>query len=100
MLTLAHLIFPPLLPFSFVPLLVVRHLDIPHTALWKTYPPHSNYAHLPALHKQAILDLAWSLEFQDEGEEVIWSVGAEGTLIGTELTGGGCAVVDDSSLDG
>ena len=41
-----------------------------HTvALWRTYPPHENYGILPNVHKQAILDLAYSLD-----SEVIYSV--------------------------
>lgn len=38
-------------------------------ALWKTYPPHENYGILPSVHKQAILDIAYSLD-----SEVIYSV--------------------------
>lgn len=38
-------------------------------ALWNTYPPHDNYGILPTVHKQAILDLAYSID-----SEVIYSV--------------------------
>lgn len=38
-------------------------------ALWKTYPPHENYGILPNVHKQAVLDIAYSLD-----SEVIYSV--------------------------
>ena len=53
------------------------------TALWKTYPPHENYGILPNIHKQAILDIAYSLD-----SEVIYSGGADGMLIATDLRSG------------
>nr|ODN86261.1 Prp8 binding protein [Cryptococcus depauperatus CBS 7841] len=52
-------------------------------SLWKTYPPHDNYAILPNVHKQPILDIAYSLDSQ-----TIYSVTADGTLILTDLKTG------------
>ncbi|KAK4690079.1 Prp8 binding protein, partial [Tremellales sp. Uapishka_1] len=52
-------------------------------SLWKTYPPHDNYGILPNVHKMAILDIAYSLD-----SEVIYSGGADGTLIATSLKNG------------
>lgn len=52
-------------------------------ALWKTYPPHENYGILPNLHKQAILDIAYSLD-----SESLYSGGADGYLIATDLRNG------------
>lgn len=45
------------------------HLLIRCSALWNTYPPHDNYGQLPNVHKQAVLDIAFSLD-----SEVIYSV--------------------------
>ncbi|WVQ95280.1 hypothetical protein IAU59_002375 [Kwoniella sp. CBS 9459] len=52
-------------------------------SLWKTYPPHDNYGVIPNVHKMAILDIAYSLD-----SEVIYSGGADGTLIATDLRTG------------
>lgn len=52
-------------------------------ALWRTYPPTSNYGHLPALHKAPILDLQWSLF-----SPLLYTVSADHTLIYTDLTTG------------
>ena len=38
-------------------------------ALWNTYPPHENYGVLPNVHKQAVLDIAFSLD-----SETLYSV--------------------------
>ncbi|WWC90343.1 uncharacterized protein L201_005276 [Kwoniella dendrophila CBS 6074] len=52
-------------------------------SLWKTYPPHDNYGLIPNVHKSAILDIAYSLD-----SETIYSGGADGTLILTDLRTG------------
>ncbi|RXK36152.1 Prp8 binding protein [Tremella mesenterica] len=52
-------------------------------SLWRTYPPHDNYGILPNVHKMAILDMAYSLD-----SEVIYSGGADGMLIATDLRTG------------
>ncbi|ORY32174.1 WD40-repeat-containing domain protein [Naematelia encephala] len=52
-------------------------------SLWNTFPPHDNYGILPNVHKQAILDIAFSID-----SEVIYSGGADGMLIATDLTNG------------
>ncbi|TXT15615.1 hypothetical protein VHUM_00118 [Vanrija humicola] len=52
-------------------------------SLWRTYPPHENYGILPNVHKQAILDIAYSLD-----SDVIYSGGADGYLIATDLKTG------------
>ncbi|GFZ52136.1 hypothetical protein JCM24511_09909 [Saitozyma sp. JCM 24511] len=52
-------------------------------SLWNTYPPHDNYGILPNVHKQAILDIAYSLD-----SEVLYSGGADGMLIATDLRTG------------
>ena len=46
-----------------------RVADGEGTALWNTFPPHDNYGILSNVHKQAILDVAYSLD-----SEVIYSV--------------------------
>lgn len=51
------------------------------SALWKTYPPHDNYGFLPNVHKQAVTDLA----FSPSNASVLYSVGADGMLIATDL---------------
>ncbi|OWZ61594.1 hypothetical protein AYX15_06212 [Cryptococcus neoformans] len=38
-------------------------------SLWRTYPPHDNYSILPKVHKEPILDIAYSLD-----SETIYSV--------------------------
>ena len=38
-------------------------------ALWNTFPPHDNFGILPTVHKQAILDIAYSLD-----SEAVYSV--------------------------
>ncbi|KAL7422589.1 hypothetical protein Q5752_003237 [Cryptotrichosporon argae] len=52
-------------------------------SLWRTYPPHENYGILPNVHKQAILDVAYSLD-----SETLYSGGADGYLIATDLRTG------------
>lgn len=52
-------------------------------SLWQTYPPHDNYGILPNVHKQAVLDIAFSLD-----SEVLYSVGADGYLVATDLKSG------------
>lgn len=52
-------------------------------SLWQTYPPHDNYGILPNVHKQAVLDIAFSLD-----SEVLYSVGADGYLVATDLKNG------------
>ncbi|KAK8854476.1 hypothetical protein IAR55_003214 [Kwoniella newhampshirensis] len=52
-------------------------------SLWKTYPPHDNYGILPNVHKMAILDIAYSLD-----SEALYSGGADGTLVATDLRTG------------
>ncbi|BEI80518.1 hypothetical protein CcaverHIS002_0110470 [Cutaneotrichosporon cavernicola] len=52
-------------------------------SLWKTYPPHDNYGLIPHVHKQAVLDIAFSLD-----SRVLYSGGADGYLIATDLEDG------------
>ncbi|GMK57632.1 hypothetical protein CspeluHIS016_0404660 [Cutaneotrichosporon spelunceum] len=52
-------------------------------SLWKTYPPHENYGLIPHVHKQAVLDIAFSLD-----SKVLYSGGADGCLIATNLEDG------------
>ena len=52
-------------------------------ALWRTYPPTTNYGHFTTLHKAAILDLQWSLFSQ-----VLYTVSADHTLSLTDLITG------------
>ncbi|BEJ17416.1 hypothetical protein CspHIS471_0608170 [Cutaneotrichosporon sp. HIS471] len=52
-------------------------------SLWKTYPPHDNYGLISHVHKQAVLDLAFSLD-----SKVLYSGGADGYLIATDLEDG------------
>lgn len=54
-----------------------------YKALWKTYPPTTNYGLLPSLHKAAILDLHWSLAYP-----LLYTVSADKTLIYTDTTTG------------
>lgn len=55
----------------------------PLTALWRTYPPTTNYGHLTTLHKAPITDLQWSLF-----SPLIYTVSADSTLCLTDLTTG------------
>jgi Prp8 binding protein len=55
----------------------------PHTALWRTYPPHSNYALLSSLTKAPILDLQWSLAHPH-----IYTVSADHTMLTLDVTTG------------
>lgn len=58
--------------------------DEPHfSALWRTYPPNTNYALLSALHKAPVLDLQWSLF-----SPLLYSVSADHTLAYTDLSTG------------
>lgn len=53
------------------------------TALWRTYPPNTNYALLQNLHKAPILDLQWSLS-----APLLYTASADHTLGYTDLTTG------------
>jgi len=53
------------------------------TALWRTYPPTTNYGLLTSIHKAAVLDLHWSLH-----SPLIYSVSADRTLAITDVTSG------------
>jgi WD40 repeat protein len=56
----------------------------PHfPALWRTYPPNTNYGLLSTLHKAPVLDLQWSLF-----SPLLYSVSADHTLAYTDLTTG------------
>lgn len=55
----------------------------PHPALWKTYPPHDNYGYLPNVHKAAVTDVQFSSD-----ADVLYSVGADGMLIATDISTG------------
>ena len=60
------------------------HLYLPHfSALWRTYPPNTNYGLLSTLHKAPVLDLQWSLF-----SPLLYSVSADHTLAYTDLTTG------------
>ncbi len=52
-------------------------------ALWRTYPPNSNYGLLSTIHKAPVLDLQWSLF-----SPLLYSVSADHTLAYTDLTTG------------
>ncbi|KZT36669.1 WD40 repeat-like protein [Sistotremastrum suecicum HHB10207 ss-3] len=52
-------------------------------SLWRTYPPTTNYGFLTNVHKTAITDLQWSLTSSQ-----LYTVGADGLLIMTDLTTG------------
>lgn len=52
-------------------------------ALWKTYPPHTNTAHLTSLHKAAITDVQFSLLRPE-----IYTSSADGTVGLTDITTG------------
>lgn len=54
-----------------------------YLALWKTYPPTTNYGHLTSLHKAPITDLQWSLAYP-----LLYTVSADKTLIYTDTTTG------------
>ena len=53
------------------------------TALWKTYPPHTNTALLSSIHKAAILDVQFSLIHPH-----IYTCSADSTLAITDITTG------------
>ena len=55
----------------------------PFLALWRTYPPNTNYGLLSTLHKAPVLDLQWSLF-----SPLLYSVSADHTLAYTDLTTG------------
>ena len=52
-------------------------------ALWRTYPPNTNYGLLSTIHKAPVLDLHWSLF-----SPLLYSVSADHTLAYTDLTTG------------
>ncbi|KAJ7919459.1 WD40-repeat-containing domain protein [Mycena leptocephala] len=52
-------------------------------SLWRTYPPHSNYALLSSLTKAPILDLQWSLAHPH-----IYTVSADHTMLTLDVTTG------------
>lgn len=54
-----------------------------YAALWRTYPPNTNYALLSSLAKAPILDLQWSLI-----SPIIYTVAADHTLTLTNITTG------------
>ena len=59
------------------------HLTRRTLALWKTYPPNTNYGHLSSLTKAPILDLQWSLF-----SPILYTVSADHNLILTNVTTG------------
>lgn len=71
--------FPVLLLFPSSPS-CTTHL---FTALWRTYPPNTNYGHLTNIHKTAITDLQWSLN-----SPLLYTISADSTLVATDLTTG------------
>ena len=54
-----------------------------YLALWRTYPPNSNYGLLSSHAKAPILDLQWSLS-----SPLLYSVSADHTLCHTDVTTG------------
>lgn len=52
-------------------------------ALWRTYPPNTNYGQLVNLHKTAITDVQWSLLSSS-----LYTIGADGNLCISDLTTG------------
>jgi Prp8 binding protein len=52
-------------------------------ALWRTYPPNTNYSLLSTIHKAPVLDLQWSLF-----SPLLYSVSADHTLAYTDLATG------------
>ncbi|THH11034.1 hypothetical protein EW146_g8178 [Bondarzewia mesenterica] len=52
-------------------------------ALWRTYPPNTNYGLLSTIHKAPVLDLQWSLM-----HPLLYTVSADHTLAYTDLTTG------------
>jgi Prp8 binding protein len=52
-------------------------------ALWRTYPPNTNYGLLPSLHKATITDIHWSLF-----SSLIYTVSADHTMIYTDVATG------------
>jgi WD40 repeat protein len=54
-----------------------------YLALWRTYPPNTNYGLLSTIHKAPVLDLHWSLF-----SPLLYSVSADHTLAYTDLTTG------------
>ena len=63
--------------------IIIQTADHTTTALWRTYPPTTNYGHLTTLHKAAILDLQWSL-----CSSLLYTVSADHTLLYTDVTTG------------
>lgn len=62
----------------------IRYLiHCPFAALWRTYPPNTNYGLLPALHKATITDIHWSL-----CSSLIYTVSADHTMIYTDVATG------------
>lgn len=52
-------------------------------ALWRTYPPNTNYGQLTGLHKTAITDVQWSLLSTS-----LYTIGADGNLCISDVTTG------------
>ena len=52
-------------------------------ALWRTYPPNTNYGLLPSLHKAPITDLHWSLF-----SSLLYTVSADHTMVYTDVATG------------
>lgn len=67
-------------------LTVALLIDFPFclAAIWQTYPPHENDGFLPNVHKQAVTDVRFSIDAPD----VLYSVGADGMLIASDLQTG------------
>lgn len=61
----------------------LKHHHEPCTALWRTYPPNTNYGLLNTIHKAPTLDLQWSLF-----SPLLYSVSADHTLAYTDLATG------------
>ena len=58
-------------------------IECPLSALWRTYPPNTNYGLLSTIHKAPVLDLQWSLF-----SPLLYTVSADHTLAYTDLTTG------------
>jgi Prp8 binding protein len=67
----------------FIPNLLSELTLVPFAALWRTYPPNTNYGLLSNLTKAPILDLQWSL-----CSSTIYTVSADHLLCTTDLTTG------------
>ncbi|KAI9447718.1 WD40 repeat-like protein [Lactarius indigo] len=65
------------------PLMFLPRTEYCVIALWRTYPPNTNYGLLSTIHKAPVLDLQWSLF-----SPLLYSVSADHTLAYTDLTTG------------